>query len=75
MPTKQILFLSIVFIISFAAVVRMILVNKLREVYAVIWIVVVLCIPSYILFYPFFIKVSRLLRIASPENFFTILGF
>ena len=75
MPSKHILFLGIVFIFLLALVLRLIIKNKLKEVYAVIWIFVVLSIPASILFYPLLVKVSGLVGFISPVNFSFVVGF
>lgn len=48
----------------------MILRNQLREVYAVVWTVVIFLIPVYIIFYPVLFKIINIFGIFSPINFF-----
>jgi hypothetical protein len=75
MPVKQAIFLSIVFVVLFSWVLRMILRNRLRESHAVLWVAVALCIPVSILLYPLLLKVGGLAGFIAPVNFSFLVGF
>jgi len=69
MPKEQIIFMLVVFAVLLAWVISLILRNHLRETYAVIWILVILCIPASILLFPLVLRVSGLFGFISPANF------
>jgi hypothetical protein len=69
MPTNQIIFFMVIFALLLGWILKMIFQNQLREVYAVLWIVAVLCIPASIIFFPFLLKVSGQLGFIEPANF------
>ena len=69
MPVNQIIFFMAIFVLLLAWILKMIFQNQLREVYAVLWIVAVLCIPASILFFPLLLKISGQLGFIEPANF------
>ncbi|MCP4764546.1 MAG: DUF2304 domain-containing protein [archaeon] len=69
MATRQIIFFSLTFSISLFLVLSMIIKYQLKEVYAVIWLLVISLIPCVILAFPFIKKISILFGIYSPINF------
>ena len=75
MPIKQIIFLSVVFVLLLAWLLRMITKNQLRDSYAVLWIGVILCIPASILLYPLISRVGGLIGFMAPVNFSFVIGF
>ena len=75
MPTKQIIFLIVVFVVLLAWVLRMIFKNRLRDSYAVLWISVILFIPISIVLYPLIAKLGGLTGFVAPANFSFVLGF
>ena len=75
MPIKQIIVLSIIFLFLFVWVLKMIIKNQLRETYAVLWMIVILCIPAAILLYPLLVKIGVLAGFIAPVNFLFVVGF
>lgn len=75
MPNKQIIFLSIVFLLSFYFVIRMIVKYRLREVHAVMWMIVVCSIPASIIMFPLLVKITQFVGINAPLNFAFFIGF
>lgn len=68
MPHNQIIFFVIIFVLLLGWILRMIFRHQLKEVYAVLWIVAVLCIPVSILFSPLLFKISGQLDFVAPSN-------
>ena len=56
-------------------VLKMIIKHQLREVYAVVWVFVVLLIPVFIVFYPLFLKFSHLIGVETPLSTAFLIGF
>jgi len=75
MPINQIIVLSIIFLFLFVWVLKMIIKNQLRETYAVLWMIVILCIPAAILLYPLLVKIGVLAGFITPVNFIFVVGF
>jgi len=75
MPVKQVLFLGLVFIVLFSWVLRMILQNRLRESYAVLWMAIAFCLPASILLYPLLVKIGGFAGFIAPVNFSFVVGF
>jgi hypothetical protein len=75
MPAKQVVFFLMVFVLLFVWILRLIILNRLRETYAVMWVVVACGIPVSILLYPFVLRVSLFLGFAAPVHLYFTLGF
>lgn len=75
MSDKQIVFLSVFFVFAMGFVLRMIIKHRLREVYAVVWVAVVLAIPLNILMFPRIAELGRFVGIQSAFNFTVFIGF
>jgi hypothetical protein len=75
MEAKQLILLAMLFIISLYIVLRMIITFRLREVYAVIWVLVTLAIPLSVVLYPYIEGVSTFLGIPDPFYLVVFAGF
>ena len=74
MSPNQLFFLLLFFVCLLLLVLRMIVTHQLREVYAVVWILVTLLVPVSAVSYPLLVGICGYLGIASPFSFAIFIG-
>lgn len=75
MSERHVLLLIGFFCVVLAFVLRMIVRHRLREVYAVVWVLVTFLIPAAIVLYPLMERFCSFLGIASVFNFVIFVEF
>ncbi len=75
METRQFIIIVLFFLISLYTVLRLIIGYRLREVYAVIWVLVVLAIPISMILYPYIEGISSIIGVPDPFYLVVFVGF